>query len=366
MAGSSRAVTIPLASPEAALHEPQRDQPRVEVLVNSPGAWSSVRIEQPFAALQQRGWDVRLHAKPFALDRVVRPGSLVVWQRPLPESQAQWLAAVAWLRQQSCLLLVEWDDHPDLFPAGIQQQARAVHWAHLRCAHGLQTSSLPLQRVLETFHPRVWLVENAVHPVPPLRSAHNSGPLRVLLANFNRELEHRQIAPALARWMAEPQGPNLVTIGPSGLDDQLPSERLECLPVQPYPAYRQVLSGCAIALLPLAAGVGQACKTAIKWQEAAAESVAVVAGPELYGPWLGEKHYGLYARDLDAVVPLARQLAADPAWRQGIVARAHTRATQLQLDSQIGWRMELYRHLWRLRGVLDRQLLRRYPQLGQR
>ena len=93
--------------------------------------------------------------------------------------------------------------------------------------------------------------------------------------------------------------------------------------------------------------------------------MAVVAGPELYGPWLGEKHYGLYARDLDAVVPLARQLAADPAWRQRIVARAHARVAQLQLDSQIGWRMELYRHLWRLRGVLDRQLLQRYPQLGQ-
>ena len=55
-------------------------------------------------------------------------------------------------------------------------------------------------------------------------------------------------------------------------------------------------------------GEPQACKTPIKWLEAAAESVAVVAGPELYEPWLQKGRYGLFAKELSGMVPLARQL----------------------------------------------------------
>ena len=346
-------------------HQLRNDQPRLDVLVNSPGPWATVRIDQPFAAMERSGWDVRWHAKPFALERIIRPGSLVVWQRPLPDSRAQWLAAVSWLRRQGCLLLVEWDDHPDLFPPGIQQAGRAVDWVHLRCAHGLQTSSSRLQRALEALHPRVWVLENAVDPVPVLRAEPRTGPLRLFLGNFNRELEHGRMAPELARWMVEPDGPTLVTVGPSGLDNRVPAHRLEQHAVIPYGEYRKLLASCAIALLPLMEGEGQACKTVIKWQEAAAESVAVVAGPELYGPWLEKGRCGCWAADLDQVVPLARQLAADPRSWQAIVGAAHGRVCQLQLQAQIGWRMELYRHLWRLRGRLDQQLLARFPALAR-
>ena len=55
--------------------------------------------------------------------------------------------------------------------------------------------------------------------------------------------------------------------------------------------------------------------------EAAAESVAVVAGPELYGPWIEHSRYGLYADSLADMVPLARQLVERPQqrlrWFQG-------------------------------------------------
>ena len=128
-----------------------------------------------------------------------------------------------------------------------------------------------------------------------------------------------------------------------------------------YPAYRQLLASCQVALLPLQSGEPQACKTPIKWLEAAAESVAVVAGPELYGPWVAQGRYGLFASELSAMVPLARLLVEQPSQRMEMVTRAHARVHDFQLESLLPWRMELYGHLNRLAGSLERVLERSFP-----
>ena len=31
----------------------------IDLVVNSAGPWSTVRVEQPYGAMQQQGWDVR-------------------------------------------------------------------------------------------------------------------------------------------------------------------------------------------------------------------------------------------------------------------------------------------------------------------
>lgn len=334
----------------------------IDVLVNS-AQMCTVRVEQPFTALQQLGWDVRLHALPFHLERCVRPGALVIWQRPLPTSVQQWQTAVAWLRQQGCLVLVEWDDHPDLFLDAMRERFAAVDHIHLRCCHGVQTSSVPLAQVLRRFNPHVFVVDNGVQPLPPLRSRHQ-GNGRIFLGNLNREHEQAQLAGQLRDWMQQPDGPQLVTVGPSGVEGVVPTERLEPHPPLAYNAYRRLLASCDVALLPLRQGEPQACKTPIKWMEAAAESVAVVAGPELYGPWMEQGRYGLWAERLDAMVPLARQLMAEPAWRHALVARAHARMAAFELSALLPWRMALYHHLDRFAEGLEQRLQQRYPVGG--
>ena len=130
----------------------------------------------------------------------------------------------------------------------------------------------------------------------------------MFLGNFNRVQEQRFLASSLRKWLLEPNGPLLVTVGSTGLEGLLPSERVESHQALPYSAYRQLLASCQLAILPLQCGEPQSCKTPIKWLEAAAESVAVVAGPELYGPWLEHSRYGLTASSLAEIIPLARQL----------------------------------------------------------
>ena len=333
----------------------------IDVVVNSAGPWSTVRVEHPYCAMQQQGWDVRFVAAPFDPVREIRDGALVIWQRPLPDSVQEWRSVVDGWRRRECLLLVEWDDHPELFPSSILERCRSVDHIHLRCCHGLQTSNPRLSRVLSSFNPHVFELENGVQPLPQLRQEPLQAAARVFLGNFNREQEQRQLAPALRQWLCESEALRLVTVGETGLEGLLPLERIERHPALPYTAYRQLLASCQVALLPLQCGEPQACKTPIKWLEAAAESVAVVAGPELYGPWLEQGRYGLLATDLSAMVPLARQLVMQPHKRMQMVARAHARAHDFELENLLPWRMELYRHLNRLSGPLQYSLEGRFP-----
>ena len=275
----------------------------IDVVVNSAGPWSTVRVDQPYGAMRQQGWDVRFVATPFDAVSEIRDGALVIWQRPLPDSVQQWCSVVDGWRRRGCLVLVEWDDHPKLFPPSIFKRFLAVDHIHLRYCHGLQTSNPRLARVLRRFNPHVFELENGIHPIPPLRLEPLKAPLRLFLGNFNREHEQRQLAPALRQWLQESEDPYIVTVGSSGLEGLLPFHRTEQHPHLSYDAYRKLLRSCQVALLPLQSGEPQACKTPIKWLEASAESVAVVAGPELYGSWLEQGKYGLWAQDLSMMVP---------------------------------------------------------------
>ena len=113
----------------------------VDVVVNSGGPWSTVRVEQPYTALQQYGWDVRFVATPFDPLLQIRDRALVIWQRPLPDSVQKWRLVVEGFRNRGCLVLVDWDDHPDLFVPSIREHFEAVDHIHLRCCHGIQTSN---------------------------------------------------------------------------------------------------------------------------------------------------------------------------------------------------------------------------------
>ena len=357
MAGSARLPGAPVVQPH----------PPIDVLVNAGGSWATVRVQQPFAALQQLGWDVRLHNAPLHLEQAIRPGSLVIWQRPVATDTAQWTGCLQLIRRRGGLLLVEWDDHPHLFPEPIRQRMQQGNHAHLRMAHALQCSCPRLAHQLKRFHPDPLVVENGVAPIPPLNlSKHKADtPLRVFLGNLNRLEEHQQLLPALRSWLQQNDGITLVCAGPTGLDDALPAHRIEQHELLPYEHYRQLLASCQLALLPLQRGEAQACKTPIKWLEAAAESTVVVAGPELYGPWLAGNSCGLCAAAVEQVVPLAQQLAAQPALRQQLAAQAYAAVQAHALEHQLVWRQELYRHLWRLKHRLDARLLQRWPQLNE-
>ena len=353
------------------------DRPlQIEVLINSPGPHDEVRIRQPFAALHSLGVNCRIHERPFLFSRCIRPHSLVIWQRPLPDRWDRQMEHLQWLRERGCLLLTEWDDHPELFTAAIQHQLQRTQMAPLVGCHAIHSSNPALANALAPFNPITLVVENGVSSIPALRlEKHNSSELRLFIGNINRAEEHQDLVSELKSWATKTTQLTAVIVGDAQLASQLmPHMKVEQHPFLAYARYRQVLASCHIALLPLKKRRAQRCKTVIKWAEAAAESVAVVAGPELYNS-VGHDASGdrTCAIGTNAITTMAltRQLATDRDARKKQVMAAHQWVGQeWSLDRLLGERLGAYRNLWVRRQQLDQRLLDRLgdrmPLLQQR
>ncbi|MCB4406946.1 glycosyltransferase family 4 protein [Synechococcus sp. MU1642] len=331
------------------------DRPlQIEVLVNSPGPHDQVRIREPFAALQALGVDCRIHERPFLFNDCIRPHSLVIWQRPLPQSRQQQWEHLQWLRKRGCLLLTEWDDHPDLFPAGPRQRLLDQDLAPLRLCHGLHTSCTNLADALRRQNPLTLVLENAVALIPALQMAkHKSGPLRVFIANQNREADQRRMLGGLKRWLAEDPRLELIILADRELASSLPQERIRFAHLLTYKSYRQTMGQCQLALLPLSRSLANSCKTPIKLMECAAESVATVSGPELYGTQ-AIRGLSVLTESPEQVVEHARRLAYDQTTRENLVAKAHHWVrSEMSLQVHSPQRLWLYEMLWRKRQAID-------------
>ena len=338
------------------------DRPlRIEVLVNSPGPHDQVRIREPFTGLKSLGVDCRIHERPFRFNDCIRPHSLVIWQRPLPESQQRQWEHLQWLRERGCLLLTEWDDHPELFPAGLRQQLTAQDLAPLRLCHGLHTSCTSLADALQRLNPLTLVFENAIARIPDLvMPKHKAGPLRVLIANQNRGADQYGMLGGLKRWLAEDLHLELVILADHQLAASLPQQRVHFARLLTYLEYRQVMGQCHLALLPLSRSLAHACKTPIKLMECAAESVATVSGPELYGPQ-AIRGLSVLAESPEQVVEHARRLAYDWRGREALVERAHRWVcSEMALQVHLPQRLWLYRMLWRKRLAIDRLTQQRF------
>ena len=345
-------------------HRLSLQRPPIDVLVSAAGSWNTVRIGQPFDGLINRGWDIKIYQSPINVAQI-RDHSLVIWQRPLPNSRSIWQENLQTLREKGCLVVLEWDDHPDLFPEKTKLSLENCNYVHLQQVHAIQCSSIRLSQALKRWHPLPLVIENGVEPIPefPKGKHSNTRPCRVLIGSINRYSEHQQLLPHLLKWLKEDSNVQLVYIAVGGLDALPEHPRVESWPVLSYLKYRQLLNSCHLTLLPLHLGEAQACKTAIKWMEAAAEGTVCVAGPELYQDWITDSETGRIVTDLEAMVPIARRLAEKPLVRKRLAQNAHVLAHQHSLAQHLLWRDELYQHLWRLRHKLDANLLQRWPEL---
>ena len=340
------------------------DGPRplqIEVLINSPGPHDQVRVREPFLALQKLGVDCRIHERPFRFNSCIRPHSLVIWQRPLPESsQRQW-EHLQWLRERGCILLTEWDDHPELFPKALQAKFEFINWAHLRMCHGLHTSSINLAKALEKFQPISIVVENSIEQIPTLDlDKHKSKNIRVFVGNQNRSIEHFQLYGEIKKWLRDNENIHMVVVGDSNLAANLPRGKVEAHPLLSYPSYRKLLSSCHIALMPLERSLPNSCKTPIKLLECAAESVATISGPELYYKQ-AISGVSVYAKQLSEMIPLAAKLANDVSSRLALVRKSHGWAiSEMSLKKNLPYRYWIYKSLWKSRIQLDNKLQKRF------
>ena len=331
---------------------------QIEVLINSPGPHDQVRVRDPFLALQRLGVDCRIHERPFRFNSCIRPHSLVIWQRPMPESRQRQWEHLQWLRERGCLLLTEWDDHPRLFPQKVQGELARLQLAPLELCHGIHTSSSQLAEALRQVNPVALVLDNNLAEIPALNlHKHSTGnKFRIFVGNQNRTQEHEELIDQLLEWLKEDQNLQLVIVGSNELIKKMPSERIETHTIQPYSSYRKLLQSCHISLLPLNKNLANRCKTPIKWLESIAESVAVVAGPELYNRLPPGSNLQLVA-NCKEIIPLAIKLRQNSEMIKNQVKAAHQQVWEWQ--DQFNLRIWLYEQIWKRRKALDNKMLNR-------
>lgn len=322
-------------------------------------------MRQPFLAMKELGVDCRLHERPFRFNYCIRPHSLVVWQRPLPPSWDRQIEYLQWLRQRGCLLVTEWDDHPTLFPIKVQTHLEACSMAPLVACHAIQGSSAALSTALRCWNPLIICVENGVHPVPKLKTnKHKSNINRIFIGNQNRSSEHNELVDPLRQWLGNDPSTAAIIVGDTTLAKKIDKpNQVKYFPLLKYQDYRKVLRSCNVMLLPLKKGEPERCKTVIKWAEASAESVAVVAGPELYSKveanGEGERTCSIGLNPED-VVKKARELTQNKKKLLKQTRTAHEWVAQdWGLNDLILERIDLYRSLWKRRAKLDELLVNR-------
>ena len=343
---------------------------KIEVLVNSPGPHDVVRVRQPFKEMIKRGIDCRIHERPFRFNECIRPHSIVIWQRPLPESWSRQIEYLQWLRERGCLLFTEWDDHPQLFSPEIRRRLQYCKMAPLIGCHAIHSSSGKLAYCLKQLNPLILVIENTVDGIERINlEKHGSDSIRIFIGNQNRYGEHKELINGLNKCLAKNPELSIVVVGDEALSNGLiPQEQIESYPVLAYAEYRKLLGSCHIALLPLHRNEANKCKTIIKWAEAAAESVATIAGPELYSNvkfdekgrntcWITEEP--------EEMMKASMQLIRNKNHRIKQVIAAHKEvSSKWNLKTRIDERITLYRELWQRRMKIDRKLVERMENQG--
>ena len=338
---------------------------KIEVLVNSPGPHDCVRIRQPFESIQRMGIDCRIHERPFRFADCIRANSLVIWQRPLPNCETRMLEHLEWLRERGCILMIDWDDHPDLLPNQVLKEMNNQKMAALRYNHCILTSNTELAKYLNEFNPLSITLENGVEIIRNLNitkhieefSAINK--LRVFIGNLNRKKENALIGNQLKNWLNRDKTIELVMVDQKDLQSKLSGENIKAYDVQSYAAYRQLLNTCHIALAPLEDNKQNNCKTVLKWQECTAESVAVIGGPGLYKKQLGIDA-GIWVNCIEDIVIRAEELAKNHKLRVELIEKAWCQLNKgWTLSQQLQWRLWLLEEIWKKRYIIDKGIATR-------
>jgi SAM-dependent methyltransferase len=228
---------------------------------------------------------------------------IVIVQRALPDSDAQWMLSVEQLHRNGWAVVAEWDDHPSLFAPEVLKNFEKAPWAIVRHADGVQTSTGLLRDEILAVRPdkpsdSVTIFENNLFELPQMREQ-GLGPLRIFVGALNREADAALILPAINAALKMYDDVYVTVLHDRQLFDAIETPHKDFYAVQPYSGYLDLMSRCDVMLAPLSDTVGNRCKSDLKYVEASGFGLATIASPTVYGATIVDGKTGLIAHDAD-------------------------------------------------------------------
>jgi len=326
------------------------------------GGVSEVRILQPLAALRSDSAILgRVTPEPDLPQMDAETPHIAILHRPLLLGDAG-LTRIKSLLAKNYLIVTEFDDHPNFMAA------RGVPVAELlsfKAVHAIQTTTLALAAALRPQNPEIAIFPNAILELPEIRNFTSPERLTLFFGALNREEDWPPLLPVLNE-IAELAGARLhfSVLHDQAFFDALETPHKTFTPIADYPTYLRLLAAAEIAFLPLADSEFNRAKSDLKFIEAAACRVAVLASPVVYAGVIAPGKTGYLFNDQASLRAYLGHFIDKPdAARQIADAARHYVATQRMLAYQLPERSAWYRRLWQNRAALTQALRQRMPEL---
>jgi hypothetical protein len=283
-----------------------------------------------------------------------------IWQRIVSFNRLEFLTMQKELLRRGFLIVAEFDDDPEFF-APLQLHG----YITFTTCHCMQTTTEPLAKELRRFHPHVETFPNQLGELPPQRFYSADGPVTVFFGAQNRQHESQALVPALNRILSKFQDRvRMRVVWDRRFFDALQTRHKEFADFFPYEQYKQVLSECDIALLPLNATRFNSLKSDVKYLECAGQGVTVLASPTVYQQSVRDEETGLLFRSAAEFETRLTRLIEDRELRIRLANNAYQYVARSRLTAQhFRTRYEWYSKMCELLPRLNEELRERCPQL---
>ena len=257
------------------------------------GGVSDLRIVEPLEALAT---DPLIRTKVLTPTDTTLPmggeEKIVVLHRPILSGEAG-LQRLRRLLAENWVIVTEFDDHPDHFPA-----LRDNPHFTFAGVHALQVSTDALASVLREHNPELAIFSNAIRELPPLRNFRDPTRVKLFFGALNREGDWEPFMPVLnevAQRFADRL--SFEVVHDRAFFDALATPQKTFTPTCDYARYMELLGGCEIAFMPLLPTWFNRTKSDLKFIETGACGAAALASDVVYGDSIEDGRTGLVFRD---------------------------------------------------------------------
>ena len=337
------------------------------LMLRPQAGMNEVRMIQPLRSIaSEAGVKLELSSESISLkkfnDNVPR---IIIFQRQAlryPESLRQ----VKQIIDAGYILISEFDDDPDHF-SGIAKNK----YIEFEAMHAVQVSTMPLAEMMHKYNPEVMPFENCLETLPPLDTnkwdiSSTTKPLKLFYGALNREKDWEA-------WIKQIN--KLITKDPSKFEfevihdklfyDSLETDQKHFTPTCGYETYKNVLSKCHIALMPLRPTKFNSMKSDLKFVEASGHMVACIASNTVYANSINSGYNGIIIDEPRELFDVLDSWSDDPSvpYKYALKAREWVSKNRLQ-KYQTPRRIEWYLSLWERKKELTEAIYARVPELA--
>lgn len=317
------------------------------------GGFNFIRVTAPARALGSvPGVSTKVFGDSAAITANPSGPNLFIWQRPILRTATD-LRQIGVLRRHRKLLIVDFDDDPDLWPEIVSN-----NYLTFRGAHAVQVSTASLAEKIRQWNPNVFVTPNRLAQIFPYATCRaRTQPNTIFVGGFNRGPDFEAFAATVNTFVAQSQQAwRFQVVGDRAIFDALATEHKHFHNILPYNQYMDILRAADLALLPCADSPVNAHKSNLKFLEAASVGTVAVASRNVYGRTVSHGSTGFLFDTPDDLAAVLREIDSHPDLER-IRRDAHAliRREHLLFPSAAAT-LDLYRNLYDRYDVLDREL----------